>query len=410
MQRIVRILRNFGKKGDLLLLFLCLLATGFGCVVISSATHYLGSSRFLTVQLAATALGVLFYVLLTSMDLEGLAELLFLFNALLLLLLIPFGTDGGTGNRSWLDIPGFPVNIQPAEICKITFTILLAKVMQVHQSRISSFRSVLAMAFQLVFLVGLNMVLSRDAGVSLIFVFIFLVMAFVGGVKLWWFLGGIGALCLAAPYAWTHLLQDYQKNRILVIFDPTIDPQGLDERWHFAQSLRSLTGAGLSGRGLFQGSRTQVGALNAQHTDFIFSAIGEELGLLGCAFTLLLLGAVVFRVIYVGLKTPDYLSRLVCLGTGAALIFQVCVNVGMCLGVAPDPPLHQLRRQLHRLHVFGHGCGLQRPRPPQAGSQKPLRPASLTVRCLSSRRGKAVLTDQVGTYIIKVKSFISKMR
>ena len=403
MQRIVRILRNFGKKGDLLLLFLCLLATGFGCVVISSATHYLGSSRFLTVQLAATALGVLFYVLLTSMDLEGLAEhreLLFLFNALLLLLLIPFGTDGGTGNRSWLDIPGFPVNIQPAEICKITFTILLAKVMQVHQSRISSFRSVLAMAFQLVFLVGLNMVLSRDAGVSLIFVFIFLVMAFVGGVKLWWFLGGIGALCLAAPYAWTHLLQDYQKNRILVIFDPTIDPQGLDERWHFAQSLRSLTGGGLSGQGLFQGSRTQVGALNAQHTDFIFSAIGEELGLLGCAFTLLLLGAVVFRVIYVGLKTPDYLSRLVCLGTGAALIFQVCVNVGMCLGVAP----------VIGLHVFGHGCGLQRPRPPQAGSQKPLRPASLTVRCLSSRRGKAVLTDQVGTYIIKVKSFISKMR
>ena len=86
MQRIVRILRNFGKKGDLLLLFLCLLATGFGCVVISSATRYLGSNRFLIVQLAATALGVLFYILLTSVDLEGLAEhreLLFLFNALL---------------------------------------------------------------------------------------------------------------------------------------------------------------------------------------------------------------------------------------------------------------------------------------------------------------------------------------
>lgn len=338
MQRIVRILQNFCKKGDWMLLFFCLLATGFGCVMISSATHYMGSSRFLTVQLAATALGVLCYVLLTSLDLESLAEhkeLLFLFNALLLLLLIPFGTDGGTGNRSWLDLPGFPVNIQPAEICKITFTILLAKVMQTHQSRISSPRSVLAMAFQLIFLVGLNMVLSRDAGVSLIFVFIFLVMAFVGGVKLWWFLGGFAALAAAVPYVWTHLMQDYQKNRILVIFDLTIDPEGLDERWHFAQSLRSLTGGGLSGQGLFHGSRTQVGALNAQHTDFIFSAIGEELGLLGCAFTLVLLGAVVFRVIYVGLKTPDYLSRLVCLGTGAALIFQICVNVGMCLGLMP---------------------------------------------------------------------------
>ena len=338
MQRIVRILRNFGKKGDLLLLFLCLLATGFGCVVISSATHYLGSSRFLTVQLAATALGVLFYVLLTSMDLEGLAEhreLLFLFNALLLLLLIPFGTDGGTGNRSWLDIPGFPVNIQPAEICKITFTILLAKVMQVHQSRISSFRSVLAMAFQLVFLVGLNMVLSRDAGVSLIFVFIFLVMAFVGGVKLWWFLGGIGALCLAAPYAWTHLLQDYQKNRILVIFDPTIDPQGLDERWHFAQSLRSLTGGGLTGQGLFNGNRTQSGSLFAGHTDYIFSSMGEELGFVGCLAIMIMEMAIIARCIYVGLHCQDYMRRLVCYGAASALMFQVMINTGMCIGVMP---------------------------------------------------------------------------
>ena len=98
---------------------------------------------------------------------------------------------------------------------------------------------------------------------------------------------------------------------------------------------RSLTGGGLSGQGAVPGQPYPGGGLECQHTDFIFSAIGEELGLLGCAFTLLLLGAVVFRVIYVGLKAPDYLSRLVCLGTGAALIFQVCVNVGMCLGVAP---------------------------------------------------------------------------
>lgn len=338
MQRILRIVQNFWKKGDLVLLFLCLLATGFGCVIIASATNSMGNTRFLTVQLAATVLGVLFYILLTAVSLENLAErreLLFIFNVLLIGLLIPFGTDGGTGNRSWLDLPGVPVNIQPAEICKITFTILLAKVMQSHQNNISSPRAVFPMAFHLIFLVGMNMVISRDAGVSLIFVFIFLVMAFVGGVKLWWFLGGIAAVGAVAPYAWTHLMQDYQRNRILVIFDSSIDPDGLNERWHFVQSLRSLTGGGLSGQGLFHGSRTQVGALNAQHTDFIFSSIGEELGLLGCAFTLLLLGAVVFRVIYVGIRTPDYLSRLVCLGTAAALIFQICVNVGMCLGVAP---------------------------------------------------------------------------
>lgn len=338
MQRIIHILQTFWKKGDLVLLFLCLLTTGFGCVIIASATNYLGSSRFLTVQLAATILGVLCYVLLTSVDVEILAErreILFAIDAILILLLIPFGTDGGTGNRSWLDLPGFPVNIQPAEICKIIFTILLAKVMQVHQNHISSPRAVFPMAFHLVFLVGLNIAISGDTGVSLIFVFVFMVMAYVGGVKLWWFLAAFGAIAAIAPYFWANIMPDYQKNRILVIFDPTIDPDGLYERWHMKHSLLSLTGGGLTGQGLFNGSRTQVGALNAQHTDFIFSAIGEELGLLGCAFTLLLLAAVIFRVIYVSLRAPDYLSRLICVGIAAALIFQVCINVGMCLGLVP---------------------------------------------------------------------------
>lgn len=338
MQRIFRMLQNFLRRGDLVLLFLCLFTTGFGCVIIASTTGYLGSARFLTVQLAATTLGIIFYILLTNVDVDLLAErreVLFALNAVLILLLIPFGTDGGTGNRSWLDIPGFPVNIQPAEICKIIFTILLAKVMQVHRNSISSPRAVFPMAFHLIFLIGLNMVISRDAGVSLIFVFIFLVMAFVGGVKIWWFLGTFAFMGLVAPYFWTNFMQDYQKKRILVIFDPTIDPDGLYERWHMKHSLLSLTGGGLTGQGLFNGNRTQVGALNAQHTDFIFSAIGEELGLLGCAFALLLLAAVITRVVYVGLKTPDYMSRLICTGIAAALIFQVCVNVGMCLGVVP---------------------------------------------------------------------------
>lgn len=338
MQRIIRVFQTFRKKGDLVLLFLCLLTTGFGCVIIASTTNYMGSSRFLTVQLGATILGVLCYIFLTALDVDLLAErreILFAMDTILILLLIPFGTDGGTGNRSWLDLPGFPVNIQPAEICKIIFTILLARVMQVHQNHISSPRAVFPMAFHLVFLVGLNIAISGDTGVSLIFVFIFMVMAFVGGVKIWWFLGAFAAIAAVAPYFWTNVMPDYQKNRILVIFDSSIDPDGLSVRWHMKHSLLSLTGGGLTGQGLFNGNRTQVGALNAQHTDFIFSAIGEELGLLGCIFTLLLLAAVVFRVVYVALKAPDYLSRLICAGIAAALIFQVCINVGMCLGLVP---------------------------------------------------------------------------
>lgn len=338
MRRISSALGDAFKKGDMFLLFLCLIATGFGCVCIASATNYMGSSRFIIVQLAATAIGIVCYFLLTCVDVEIIAErkeLLFVFNVFLILLLIPFGTDGGTGNRSWLDLPGFPVMIQPAEICKISFTILLAKVMSNHKNHISHPKSVLHMAAHMIFLVGLIVVISRDDGVALIFVFIFIIMAFAGGVSLWWFVGGAGALAAAMPLIWTKVMDGYQRQRILMIFDPTVDPDGQGIRWQTVRSLRSLTGGGLSGQGLFHGSRTQSGVLFAQHTDFIFSSIGEELGLIGCLFTLFLLCAIIGRCIYVGLKTPSYLGRMVCIGTAAAMIFQVLVNIGMCIGVMP---------------------------------------------------------------------------
>ena len=341
MHRFIEELKDFPKKGDWVLLIMATVIAGFGCVVIASATNapkFDGNLRYILIQIVAILLGICMYALVSSIDLETLSEhrmAMVAFNTLLLLMLIPFGTDNNTGNRSWLDFPLLPINIQPAEICKITYIIIMASVMSSHQNRISGIPSVMHMVIHLGLLVGLNMALSRDAGVSLIFVFIFIGMAFAGGVKLWWFLGGFAGIVAVMPYVWTNLMKAYQKNRILVIFDSTIDPQGLNERWHMKHSLLSLTGGGLSGQGLFHGARTQVGALNAQHTDFVFSAIGEELGLLGCLFTLLLLAAVTFRVIYVAVKTPDYMSRLVCVGIAAALIFQVCVNVGMCLGLVP---------------------------------------------------------------------------
>ena len=130
-------------------------------------------------------------------------------------------------------------------------------------------------------------------------------------------------------------LDEYQRNRILILFDPSIDAEGLNERWHTRQSLLSLTGGGLTGQGLFNGNRTQTDALFAKHTDYIFSSIGEELGFLGCALVLVLELAIVARCIYVGVKSPDYMRRLVCFGAATALIFQVCSNVGMCIGVTP---------------------------------------------------------------------------
>ena len=337
MRRYFFELKNFFRKGDLVLLLLCLLTSAFGCIIISSATNAVGFTRYLTVQIVAILLGVGFYIMMSALDVDFVSEhrtVLVVFNVFLLALLIPFGTGANLGNRSWLDLPLLPVDIQPAEICKITYILITASVMNSHQNRISSVPSVIHIALHLILLFGLNMVISSDLGVSLIFVFVFIGMTFAGGVSIIWYLLGGGALVVAAPVLWNQM-DDYQKERIQMLYDPKIDPEGLGVRWHTNQSLLSLNGGGFSGQGLFNGNRTQTDSLNAQHTDFIFSAIGEELGFVGCVLVIVMLLAIIIRCIYVGVRSQNYMRRLICFGAAAALIFQVCINIGMCIGVAP---------------------------------------------------------------------------
>ncbi len=339
MGRFIQEFRDFFRKGDMVLLLLCLVTTAFGCLILASATNPMGNVRYLVIQIGAALLGVLFFAIFSSIDLESFSEHrngLVIFNCVLLFLLIPFGTDNGTGNRSWLDFPLLPINIQPAEICKITYVLIMASVMAAHQNKVSHFMSILHMVLHLGILVGMNMVLSDDAGVSLIFVFIFVGMAFAGGVSIFWFLAAGAGVTVAFPILWNYVMDSYQRLRFEVLFNPELDALGTGPRYHTVRSLRSLTGGGLTGQGLFNGTRTQTrGALFAQHTDYVFSAIGEELGFVGCALVLVLLFLIVFRCIQVGSRSQDYMRRLVCFGSAAALTFQILINVGMCIGVMP---------------------------------------------------------------------------
>lgn len=338
MRRALQAAWNVFRKSDLILLLLCVVTSAFGCLCIASATNHHETIRYVIVQVAAIALGIVCYVGVSAIDLDFVSEhrgVLVVFNLFLLALLIPFGVDFNSGNKSWLDLSFMPVSIQPAEICKITFVLITASVMASHQQRISSVKSVCSMVFHLILLVGTNIVISNDAGVSLIFVFIFIGMAFAGGVSLIWFLIGGGALVAGIPIIWNYVMNGYQRKRFEVLWNPDIDPLGLEERYHSMRSLKSLTGGGLTGQGLFNGNRTQIGALPAQHTDYIFSAIGEEMGYIGCIVTLLLLLAIIARVIQVGTRSQNYLRRMVCFGSAMALIFQVCSNVGMCIGITP---------------------------------------------------------------------------
>ena len=338
MKRLGEKIKEITQKGDMVLLALCVITTIFGIVMIYAATAGGDNARYIIIQTGCLFAGIIIYFALTVFDIEILAgqrTMLFIFNTLFIGMLLVFGIEGDTGNKSWLRFPFLPFNIQPAELCKITYIIILAKTMSIHQNHVSSPKCVLQLAFHMLFIVGLIIVISRDTGVALIFIFIFLIMAFVGGVSGWWFLAGIGAFAVAAPTLWSTVMRGDQKNRILALYDPTIDPDGLTVMWQTNQNLKTLRNGGLTGQGLFNGTMTNSGAIPARHTDSIFSTIGEQLGLIGSVIVLLLLMAIVVRIIYVGIKSPDYMNRLICIGIASMLLFQILINIGVCLGLLP---------------------------------------------------------------------------
>ena len=329
---------NACRKCDKILLLLCVLANAFGILIIASTTNYFGTLSYVQRQLIASLGGIFVYILVSSFNIDSVLErrhILYIIMYGLILLLIPFGTDNGSGNVSWLEFNFLPFYIQPAEICKILLILVCASIMGARQNKPSAISSVVRSLIPFVLLFGLNMLISQDLGVSTIFLFIYFIMAIAGGISFIWFAIAGGAVVAAFPFLWS-MLDGYQKNRFLILFDPSIDPLGINERYHTLRSLKSLTGGGLFGQGLFNGNRTQTyGVLTAQHTDYIFSAIGEELGYIGCIFTIVLLFLVVARVVWVGVRSPDYTRRLICFGSAAALIFQIIINVGMCMGVMP---------------------------------------------------------------------------
>ena len=337
MKRFRTLLWNLFHKGDMILLALCVVTTIFGIVMISAVMGEDGGSRNMIIQIGTLVAGILFYLFFTAFDVEILAgqrTLLFIFNFLFIGLLLVFGIEGDTGNKSWIKLPFLPFNIQPAEVCKITYVIILAKTMSVNQTRITSLATFLKLLLHAITISAFNLIISGDLGVTLIYLFIFLIMVFLGGVRLRWLVGlGIGG-ALVSPIIWEYVFKEYQRERILAVYDPSIDPTGLGILWQTTMNKRTLQSGGLTGLGLFNGKYSDS-YLPARHTDSIFSAVGEQLGFVGCIVVLLLLLAIVARIYYIGMNTEDYTNHLICIGIASMLLFQILINVGVCLGIVP---------------------------------------------------------------------------
>ncbi len=339
IKKMLPFLKEFLRRADMLLFALCLTCSIFGLVIISSATATSkeGSAHYILIQTVAILIGIALYVVLTVLDLDVIADkwpILAGISLVLLLALIPFGVDDGTGNKSWIRFLG--VGIQPSEIVKVIFTVLMAK----HISYLKEYKSLnhvfsvaqLAVHFFLPF--ALIVIISGDLGSALIFFFLFVVMLFAAGLKFYWFVLGAAAMAGIIPLAWQSLLKDYQKARILAPYTTNVVDYD-NVIWQAKQSKLALASGQLTGTGLFNGPQTQSQAVPEQQTDFIFAVIGEELGMIGCCVVIALLLAIIIRCVKVGLHSKNSMSCLVCLGVASIFLFQTFINIGMCMGLTP---------------------------------------------------------------------------
>jgi rod shape determining protein RodA len=333
---------RFFKEADMLLLVLCLVSAVYGVILISSVVgnRAIDGASPVNVQIWSIIIGLALYILFSYVDIDIIADksrFLFLFSMLLISLLIFWGVgDEEVGNHAWIRFG--QIGIQPAEITKVPFIIIIARMITTFRERktLNSFISLAQIFIVFATLFGYILVVSADMGTALIYLGILIIMLFAGGVKLRWFLISIAVVTTLTAVFFERIFTVRQRDRILAPFMPEIiDPNRTGVLWQSYQSVEAIATGGIRGQGLGNGRLTQSGRIPAQHTDFIFSAAGEELGFLGCLLIVALLFAIISRCVYVGIKSNNALGMLVCIGSASMLITQTIENIGMTLGFMP---------------------------------------------------------------------------
>lgn len=251
----------------------------------------------------------------------------------LVVVLSPLGATVN-GSHSWITIGG-GFQLQPSEFAKVGMVVLLAMVLgEPRDGEVGPGRRDVLLTLALAAVpVGLVM-LQPDLGTTLVFGTMILGMLAVSGAPKRWVFGLLGGAALAALAVWRlHLLKPYQINRFTAFADPSADPRGAG--YNAAQARIAIGSGGMFGKGLFHGGQTTGHFVPEQHTDFVFTVAGEELGFAGSALIIALLGLVLWRALRTATQAADMFGTLIATGVVCWLAFQTFENVGMTLGIMP---------------------------------------------------------------------------
>ena len=304
-------------------------------IIIGSATHIntAGGDHYWFVQKqgAFVILNVLFAIFLMNFDykaLQSYGKNLYIFNAVMLLLVMLIGQTA-LGAQRWIQLG--PITLQPSEFSKIIMIIALAAVLEDRVGKLNTLNDILPVVAYVA--LPFFLVLKQpDLGTSLVFIAILLGMLFVAGVNLRILTAFFAAGVAMSPLLWLFL-KDYQKMRLKVFLDPSVDPLG--SGYHIIQSKIAIGSGLIFGKGLFGGTQSQLNFLPENHTDFIFAVVGEELGFVGAAILLALYLVVLWRGVKIAQEASDTFGQLLAVGITSMLAFHVLVNVGMTTGIMP---------------------------------------------------------------------------
>ena len=334
-------LRAPGLDWILMLAVLALIV--LGSMLVWSATSAredltLGDpTAYLKKQFVNVAIGLVLLVIVMATDhrvVRIVAPLVYLASIVGLLLVLIMGSTIN-GSRSWLQLGG--MSIQPSEFAKLAVVIGMALLVAERsegrwRSRIGS-AEVLGMlviaAVPAVLIMG-----QPDLGTMLVLsATVFGVLAASGAPRRWLLLLAGGGVTAAALAVAAGLLKEYQVLRFLAFTNPDLDPRGAG--YNVEQARIAVGNGGLFGQGLFDGSQTRSGFVPEQHTEFIFTVAGEELGLVGAGILIALLGVVIWRALAIARHTDDVFGRVAAAGIACWFGFQAFQNIGMCLGIMP---------------------------------------------------------------------------
>lgn len=340
MKRIGSAVGEYIRLTDRWLLAFWLLASALA-IVFQQGLYQAGmisasrGNREVKMMLWATLIGLVVAIFVSLIDYEILLRLwkFYVPVCVFLVVLTRFvGTVVGD-NQAWLSIRfgGFGISIQPSEFLKICFIITFSMHLSKVRDRLHNLPTLFRVCVHGIVPALLIEFLQGDTGSALVFVGIFLVMLFCAGIQWRYILIALGTVAAAFPLLWYGFFSKDQQMRILILFNPELNP---DYAFQQNRSLKALAEGGLRGYGIFNDSHSYVYVPKA-YNDLIFSFIGETCGLVGSLGVILLLSVIACKILYNTHYVRDEQGKMICIGVFAMFSIQMVINLGMCLGILP---------------------------------------------------------------------------